>query len=129
MSDRRPLADRLAALTPVHREQNGATLILCELIDELIDATVRQSSLLAESLTRSAGPDVSHQRGHTPAAPVPAPGSKGDDSVRLTEPELPPADEPPGPSATKPGRPSKKAVPAKKAAAQRALAGRKAGTE
>ncbi len=134
MNNRRPLTERLEVLSHNQREQNIATLILCELTDELIQATDRQSELLAAYLEQGAGPgDGGNDRGGCEAAPAPAepptttdPGQQEEgDTVLLREPAVPPVDDDPDDTGGRPvaepatepkapaGRAAKKATPAK----------------
>jgi hypothetical protein len=97
VADRPTLATRIAHLTPVQREQAGATLVLCELIDELIEATNRQSTLLDARLAQPAeNRDGQTRGGRKPAAAGPSGTPEGDDKggakVQLREPAVPPVD-------------------------------------
>lgn len=109
-TDRPTLADRLSHLSPHQREQAGATVILCELVDELVIATTRQNILLQRALiTRAADDNAGQTRGagHPAGAAAPSGPAEGDDQggaqVQLREPGLPPADPDPEPAPAKRG--------------------------
>lgn len=140
MTDERlSLAERFdrAGLQPHQREAAGVSVVLCELVDELIMATNRQTAMVAglvaaqhvnnrDGQTRSAG--------DTAGAAAPCGPAEGDDQgggqVLLREPGLPPADpdgepgsgpdravaEPPAPARAAARKPPAKTAPAKKAA-------------
>jgi hypothetical protein len=113
-TERLSLAERLdrAGLLPHQREAAGVSLVLCELIDELIMATDRQTvalhaqtALLEQRLERRADNRNGQTRsaGKTAGAAAPSGPAEGDDQggadVQLREPGLPPADPNPEPAA------------------------------
>lgn len=114
MTERRTLADRLAGagILPHHLEAAGLTVVLCELLDELIVATNRQTALLAGRL---ADPTETRE-GQNAGAAAPSGEPEKDDQVQLREPELPPEDLDGEP--TPPGQPVAGAVAKSKATAK-----------
>lgn len=144
MSTERPtLAERFdaAGILPHQREAAGVSIVLCELVDELVMAVLRQNTLLARvAVEQRADTRAGQTRGAGDNAGAAAPSgtAEGEDQggaqVQLREPGLPPEDpdaEPAKPAASgtdgtvaeptdPPGatgrRPAGKAAAAKKAA-------------
>ncbi len=107
MNDERPtLAERFdrAGLLPHQREAAGASVVLAELLDELITETRQQSTLLRAVMARLTSIQAGQTRsaGHRAGAAAPSGTGEGDDEggapVLLREPGLPPADPDPGPA-------------------------------
>jgi hypothetical protein len=135
MGDARPkLADRLAELTPVQREQHLPAVVLCELLDELVEATREQSALLRAALGQHDQDQAGQTRGagDTAGAAAPSAPAEGDDKggaqVQLREPGLPPADPDPEPARTdRPvAEPSADTKPANRRTAAKTTAAKKA---
>lgn len=141
MTERRTLADRLAGagILPHHLEAAGLTVVLCELIDELIEATNRQTALLAGRLAEPTKPRQGQKPDATAPGRKPARDDQEGDQVQLREPELPPDDPdgepaPPTPARAKPAAgksgartPTAKTPPAAKTPAVKPSSPRRAG--
>lgn len=150
MGDDRPkLVDRLAHLTPQDRERESVAVVLCELVDELVEAAREQSTLLRSVMhrftTANAGLNrAAVQKGGGAVPSGPEGDDKGGADVLLREPGLPPEDpnpepggradrpvaEPPAETKTSTRRGAGKATTAKAAApAKTAATSRSTGKE